>query len=299
MQKAIAQLSYEPDIHAGSLRRLGGATHTIGLLVGSVANPFSGLIHRAVEDVAIDRGVAVFASSLDEDPSRERGAVSAFLRRKVDGVILTRASESQAYLLPEVERGLPMVFVDRPAAGIDADSVVSDNVEGAAMATRHLIDRGHRRIAFLGYRADIWTVGQRYEGFRKEIANAGISTGSTDVLENLQDEATTSDAVVRLLRRPDPPTAIFSSQNLITIGVIRALRSLELQRRIALIGFDDVPMGDMLEPGISVVSQDPSAIGDAAARLLFARLDGDHSAPRQIVVPTRFIPRGSGEIPPS
>ncbi|MBK4349036.1 LacI family DNA-binding transcriptional regulator [Lacisediminihabitans changchengi] len=295
---AIAHLNYEPDIHAGSLRRRGGVTRTIGLLVGSVANPFAGSIHRAVEDRAIERGFAVFASSLDEDPSRERNAVSAFIRRRVDGVILTRASSSQAYLLPEIERGLPMVFVDRPAAGIDTDSVLSDNVEGAALATRHLIDRGHQRIAFLGDRADIWTAGQRREGFLREIGQAGISTRETAIVENLEDETTASEAVLALLRREQPPTAIFSSQNLITIGAIRALRVLELQRRVALVGFDDLPMADLLEPGISVVSQNPSGIGDAAARQLFARLDGDRGPIRKIVVPTQFIARGSGEILP-
>jgi LacI family transcriptional regulator len=297
--EAIAQLNYEPDIHAGSLRRRGGVTRTIGLLVGSVANPFAGSIHRAVEDRALERGFAVFTSSLDEDPSRERSAVSAFLRRRVDGVILTRASPSQAYLLPEVQRGLPMVFVDRPATGIETDAVLTDNIDGAALATRHLIDRGHRRIAFLGDRADIWTVGQRREGFLRELGVAGISTREVSIVENLEDELTAASAVRDLLRLDDPPTAIFSSQNLITIGAIRALRTLELQRRVALVGFDDLPMADLLEPGISVVSQNPSAIGDAAARQLFARLDGDDGPLRTTVIPTTFIARGSGEIPPA
>ncbi len=298
VEDAIARLNYEPDVHAGSLRRTGGLTRTIGLLVGSVANPFSGSIHRAVEDVATERGFAVFASSLDEDPSRERVAVSAFLQRRVDGLILTRIGPSQGYLLPEQQHGTPLVFVDRPAVGIDADTVVSDNVGGSALATRRLLDLGHRRIAFLGDRPDIWTMGQRRQGFLEELGRAGVSTNDAPVIDHLEDEVQTYRAATALLSGPHPPSAIFSSQNLITIGVIRALRDLGLQRRVALIGFDDVPMADLLEPGISVVAQDPEAIGAAAARHLFARLDGDEEPSHTTVIPTRFIERGSGEIAP-
>ena len=97
---AARSLDYQPDLHAGNLRRADGRTRTLGLLVGSVDNPFAGAVHRAVEDVALSRGVAVFASSLDDDPDREQEAVAAFLRRRVDGLILTTVSESQAYLAP-------------------------------------------------------------------------------------------------------------------------------------------------------------------------------------------------------
>jgi LacI family transcriptional regulator len=142
---AARTLDYQPDLHAGNLRRADGRTRTLGLLVGSVDNPFAGAVHRAVEDAALQHGVAVFASSLDDDPEREQEAVAAFLRRRVDGLILTTVSESQAYLAPELRRGTPVVFVDREPAGITSDAVVSDNAEGAALATRHLLERGHRR----------------------------------------------------------------------------------------------------------------------------------------------------------
>ena len=140
---AARTLDYQPDL----LRRADGRTRTLGLLVGSVDNPFAGAVHRAVEDAASEHGVAVFASSLDDDPDREQEAVSAFLRRRVDGLILTTVSESQAYLAPELRRGTPVVFVDREPAGITSDAVVSDNADGAALATRHLLERGHRRLA--------------------------------------------------------------------------------------------------------------------------------------------------------
>ena len=295
---AARTLDYQPDLHAGNLRRADGRTRTLGLLVGSVDNPFSGAVHRAVEDAALARGVSVFASSLDDDPDREQEAVQAFLRRRVDGLLLTTVTESQAYLAPELRRGTPVVFVDREPAGVASDTVVSDNRDGAALATRHLLEHGHRRLAYLGDRPDIRTAQERRRGFLDELGLAGVSTRDIPVIENLHDAESARLATLDLFERPEPPTAIFSAQNLVTIGVIHALRELGLHREIALVGFDDVPLGDLLEPGLTVVAQDPQQIGRLAAERIFARLDGDTAPPARTVVPTRLIERGSGEIPP-
>ncbi|MET0975469.1 MAG: LacI family DNA-binding transcriptional regulator [Leifsonia sp.] len=293
---AARTLDYQPDLHAGNLRRADGRTRTIGLLVGSVSNPFSGAVHRAVEEAAIERGVAVFASSLDDDPAREEQSVAAFLRRRVDGLILTTISPSQEYLSSEIRRGTPIVFVDREPAGVTADTVVSDNAAGAAMATRRLLENGHRRLAYLGDRADIQTARERRRGFLEELGRAGVATSSIPIVEGLHDEATAFSALDALLRSDDPPTAVFSAQNLVTIGAVRALRAHDLEHRVALIGFDDIPLADLLDPGVTVVAQDPQRIGQIAAERVFARLDGDHSAGERHIVPTRLIIRGSGEI---
>ncbi len=107
-----------------------------------------------------------------------------------------------------------------------------------------------------------------------------------------------AERVVReLLAAADPPTALLAGQNLITIGAIRALRRLGLQHRVAVVGFDDFPLADLLDPAVSVIAQDPTGLGQAAAELLFTRIDRDLTPPRQVVVPTRLVPRGSGEIP--
>jgi LacI family transcriptional regulator len=105
-------------------------------------------------------------------------------------------------------------------------------------------------------------------------------------------------AVLELLGSDEAPTALLTGQNLITIGAVRALQRLGLQRRVALLGFDDFPLADLLDPPVSVVAQDPALLGRTAAERLFARLDGDRTPPRNVVVPTRLIPRGSGEIRP-
>jgi LacI family transcriptional regulator len=295
---AIRALHYQHNIYAGSLKRTDRRTMTLGLIVGNVANPFSGALNRAVEDTVSSRGVAVLAVSLDDDPEREKMLVAALLRRRVDAIILTTATENQSYLLPEIAHGTPFVFVDREPVGVRADVVVSDNTEGAAAATRHLLERGHRRIAFLGDRPDIQTARARRQGFFEALGERGIPTDSVFSIDDVSDESKAEATVRALLERDDPPTAIFSSQNLITVGALRALHGLGVHRSVALIGFDDLALADLVEPAISVIAQNPSGIGHLAAERALARLDGDTTPFRKFVVPTRMIVRGSGEIPP-
>jgi LacI family transcriptional regulator len=298
VRDAAERLDYHPDLNAGNLRRTGRRTRTIGLVVGSVANPFSGAVHRGVEDTAVERGVAVFASSLDDDASREQRIVGEMLRRRVDALILTTVRKNQSRLVAEQNRGTALVFVDREPAGIDADVVVTNNAEAAAEATAHLIEVGHRHIAYLGDRRELWTAQERRRGFLEQLGAVGIPTSGVPVVEDLHTEDAAYAATLELLDGPNPPTGLFTSQNLVTIGTLRALRARGLHRRVAIVGFDDVPLGDMLEPGVTVVAQNPYDMGRVAARRAFARMDGDTGEPVRVVVPSVLIPRGSGEIPP-
>jgi len=298
VRAAAAQLNYHPNPHAGELRSKGKRHVTIGLLVSSVSNPFAAAVHRAIEDVARVHDAAVFASSLDDEPDRERAGVEAFLRRRLDALILTTVTPSQAYLIPEQNHGTHFVFVDRRPTGVEADAVVSDNAGGAALGVRHLLEHGHRRIAFLGDRHEITTAVQRRHGFFDELGRAGVPSGGVPVIGELHDETDARAAVLQLMRSPDAPTALFTSQNLITIGAIRALRELGLQHEVALVGFDDIPVADLIEPAVTVVAQDPEAIGTLAAERVFARLAGDETPAREYVLPTHLIVRGSGELPP-
>jgi LacI family transcriptional regulator len=189
-----------------------------------------------------------------------------------------------------------LVLVDRPAP--EADSVTVDNRAGTTRALRHLVAGGHRRVAFLGDLGSLWTAGERHAGYVEGLAAEGIALDPHLVVMDLRGVDAARDAAAGLLAAAEPPTALLTGQNLITIGAIHALQRLGLQRRVALVGFDDFPLADLLDPRVSVVAQDPTAIGRAAAELLFARLDGDHRPPRHVVVPTRLIARGSGELPP-
>ncbi len=295
---ASQRLDYRHNMTASSLRRSDGRSATIGLVLEDVANPFSSALQRSVEDIAVKRGVLVLAGSSDEDEERERRLVSAFASRRVDGLIIQPSSHDQSYLLAERKVGTALVFVDRPPAFIDADAVLTDNAAGVRRGISHLVEQGHRRIAYLGDLHSIATAAERHRGYVDELAARSIKIDERIVRLDVRGIEKAEATVIELMSDRHPPTAVFTGQNLITIGAFRALRRLGLHKRVALIGFDDILLADLLEPGITVIAQDPAAIGRVAAEVLFRRLDGDRSPSQHHIVLTRMVTRGSGEITP-
>ncbi|MFI5910049.1 LacI family DNA-binding transcriptional regulator [Dactylosporangium sp. NPDC051541] len=296
VRRAIEQLGYRPNMTASRLRRADGRTAAIAALLEDIANPFSSALHRALEDVARERGVLIFAGSVEEDPERERALVHEFARRQADGLVMVPAGDDQAYLTRELNPDTPVVFVDRPPVGLHADAVLADNEAGAASAVHHLVAHGHRDIAYLGDLRTIATARQRFTGYREALAEHGIRRTPAHVAHDLHTADEAEAAFLRMLDAPRPPTACFSAQNLVTLGAIRALRRRDRHTSVALVGFDDFPLADLLQPAVTVVAQDPYAMGRLAAELIFRRLDGEAWDPATHVVPTRLIPRGSGEI---
>lgn len=294
---AASALEYRPNLAARSLRRSDRRTRTIGLLLENAANPFSAALHRAVEDVASARGVAVLAGSVDEDPARERELVLALVSRRADGLIIVPSGDDQSYLATEQRSGVSIVFVDRRPQLLRADAVLSDNVMGARSAVEHLLAAGHRRIAFLGNLRRIATSNERFRGYAEALKEAGIPLDEELVRFDLHD-VRTAEATVASLLKGLAPTALFTTQNLVTEGALHALRSLGLSHHVALVGFDDISLSDLLDPPLTAVAQDPAQIGTTACQLLFERMDGDTSPPREHLIQTRLIIRGSGEIPP-
>lgn len=296
VERAIRRLGYQRNDMARQLRSKGQLTHTIGVLVDDLANPFFATLAKAVENAARLRKYVVLIGSSDDNLRREREVISAFCARRVDGLIVVPAAGSHRFLRDQMAAGTKVVCVDRPADGLAVDTVVVDNRNGADGAVRHLLERGHRRIAFLGDREDLWSVQERFEGFADALATEGLVPDPALIRHGLETRAAAAGAAAELTQLAEPPTAMFASNDLMTMGAVDGLHG--RAGSIALVGFDEFELADKLTPRVTVVAQDPAAIGATAAQLLFARIGGDTSPPRDVVLLTRLVARGSGEIAP-
>ena len=297
VRTAAATLRYKPNFGAIALRRRDGRSSQIALLLEDLSNPFSAVIYRTIEEVALGRGVTVLGGSFDEDPARERNLVATMVRHRVDGFILAPASHDHSYLIEEQQAGVPLVFIDRPPQGLRADCVMTDSRKGAKAAVHHLASFGHSRIAYLGDLSTIYTAQDRYHGYVDGLTELGIKTDSSLIYKDLRTIEAAERVTTSLLKLKDRPTAFFAGQNLLTIGAVRAIRAAGLQHEIALVGFDDFLMADMLDPGVTVVAQNVTDIATRAAEMLFRRIDGDLSGESTLEIATTLIVRGSGEIP--
>lgn len=298
VREAARVLGYRPNLTASSLRRSDRRSATIGVLFEDLSNPFDAALLRAVEDHARQVGVLVLAGSNEDDPTLQRELLASLAGRRVDGMVVMAVGGHQDALQRERERGTPMVLVDRPPTFGGTDSVTTTNRDSSREAVLQLADLGHRRIAFLGDRRTLWTSQQRYTGYLEGLAHAGIRLRDELVRTDLRGSDVAEAATAALLDTAEPPTGLLTAQNLVTVGAMRTLRARSLHHRVALIGFDDFPLADMLEPGVTVVRQDVPMLGRKAAELIFTRIGGDQSPPVHAVVPATLVRRGSGEIPP-
>jgi len=298
VKRAAKKLGYRHNFTAGSLRRLGGRTQTIGLLLEDISNPFSAALHRAIEDAARARGVEVLAGSMDENAQREEILINGFISRRVDGLIVVPSLSDHKYLTSERSTGTQFVFVDRPATNFKADTVMANNRDGVREAIASLISLGHQRIAFLGDAATIYTAQERYLGYKDALKSGKIPLDKSMVQLGFSTDVEVESLLVDLLSRPNRPTAIFTARNVITLAVIRTLRAKNLHHKVALIGFDELPLAELLDPAVSLVTQDVQAMGRIATELLFERLDGRKSPYEERVIPTTFTARASSQIRP-
>lgn len=298
VDEAVRRLGYRHNLAASNLRR-GQRTASIGVLVQDLSNGYCADVLRAIEDRARAAGVVVLAASTDEDDERERELVDAFIARRTDGLVLMPSGRDLSYLASERAQGLALVMVDRPAAGIETDSVLVNNDEASTDAVADLLARGHRRIAMLGDDPGIFTARERLAGYHRAFREAGVTPDPDLVAMGLRTEQDAYDALAGMLAADAPPTAVFAARNVICLGAVHCLRDRDLNQSVALVGFDEVSVADFVDPKISIVSQDTRTLGERAVEILLSRLDGDTGPVRTDIVPTVMVRRGSGEIAPA
>lgn len=267
VREAMRELNYVPNVLATTFRA--GRSSVIGVAVPDIVDPFFAGIARAVDDVARRHGLSTLVTSLGDDPSEEQETVEMLLGRKLSGLIIAPVGEDQSYLKRWLEH-TPIVCVDRAPTGLVAETLASNDEGGAWLATTHLIDHGHRRIAYLGDALERSTERARWAGWQRALRERGLSAGAELTVGGIGDAAAAAAALERLDVLDDPPTAFFSANARCTMALAPAMR----ERPRAMIGFGDFPLADLLHPSVTVIDQSPERLGTLAAERVLARAHG-------------------------
>ena len=288
---AIAKLNYVPNEVARSLRDQ--RTRQIGIIVPNLHDPFFAMCSHSISLVAKERAYSTVITTSDEDPATEFIEAKRMLRRHIEGLIIVPASGRSQLRDPEFEN-TPIVTLDRPLAGSPYDYIVAQNKRGAELGVQHLIEHRHRRIVCLGLSRQLWTMKERFDGYHAAMESAGLMPDAY-VLTESQTEMLQTIRV--LIGSKNPPTAFFCSNNLIMRNALHAFSTLNVKipDQVALVGFDDFEMADIIKPAITVVRQPVDVMGRIAAELLFSRL-ADVNRPnkaKRIVLPVELVVRDS------
>jgi LacI family transcriptional regulator len=292
VQGVMKELRYTPDLMARSLR--GGTDATIGLVVESIADPFFSELVAAVESATSENGKSVLVASTHGDAERECRVVTELLRRRVSGLLVVPTAGDHSWLAEAVS---PLVVVDRPAKGLDADVVGIDDKRAAFEAVSHLIAHGHRDIAYIGDFSQVATSAARLAGYRQALASRGLAVPERLVHADCPTPRSASAAVSSLLSGSHQPTALFSAATRCSLGVVPAMHHYR-RTDVALVGFGDFAMADALSPAVTVVDHSGSAVGRAAVARLSQRIRQPHLATDFVNVPVALVERGSGELRP-
>lgn len=290
---AVADLGYRPSHVARSLRAM--RSSIVGLIISDIQNPFFTALVRAVEDVANAHHHAVFLCNSDEDVDKEHFYIELMQREHVAGVLITPTRETGSHCRKLVEARIPVVVLDRRVSDVDVDAVVVDNVQGAFNVVSHLIEMGHRRIAAVMGSPAITTFRERTEGYVRALEAYGIPFRSELVGSDAPTEAAGCALTQQLLALSEPPTAIFAGNNMLTVGVLRAIRErkLNIPGDVALAAYDETPWASLMVPAITTVEQPTYELGQTAAELLLKRIKDNQGSRQKIVLSTKLNLRES------
>jgi LacI family transcriptional regulator len=295
VHRAIAKLNYSPNDVARALR--GSKAKTIGLIVPFLNDPFYANLTQSINAVASSHGYSVLIATSDECPQKELAEVQIMMRRSIEGLIVAPAAGGRSKLTSYSFGEIPLVTMDRLLKGARFASVAVENRAGSALGVRHLIEtHGHKNIAFVNVRGGVYTLGNRYDGYKKAMRDAGLSPGP-------QFECPTEEEMLSLLQEllsgADRPTAIFAGHGPAISKLMHVLAKLRVSvpKDIAIMGFDDSDMFDLLQPPLSVVRQPVGQLGRTSADMLFSLLKADKrtkaSAVTTTILPVELILRQS------
>jgi len=296
IRDAVAAVGYVADPLAQSLAR--GRSRMIGFVVGNVGNPFFGDIRRELENYALEHDHFVLITDSSGKLDRERALVEHLAGLKVAGLVLAPSGHGLDYV--DFVHGLkiPTVCFDQKVPGIERDFVGSDNYLAGAMLTEHLLQLGHRRIAFIAGPHHMHTASERLRGFTDTMASAGVEVRPNLVVDGQFTRSAGYEAAMRLLIQPERPTAILGANNAVALAALQAMQELGFNcpDDISLAMIDDVQWSNVITPRITMVVQDTLKLGGIIARRVLHRImspEGAADPPQDFVLTPRFVPGAS------
>ncbi len=294
--RAIEELRYRRDGIARSLRR--NSTGTIGLIVSDISNPFFADLVRGLEDAVYAHGEHgnLVLCNTDESVEKERRYLDVLIERRIAGLVMVPAGGNQAYLNELLAGGLPIVFADRWLEEVGADAVTVNNRAASREIVGILCGNGYRRIAVLKAQLRANAIEDRVLGYIDALKAARIARRPEYMVGSRSNVEDAARAGLHLLNLPTPPSAVFCTNNFMTLGLMQALaeRGLRCPEDVAVAGFDDFPWATSFQPRLTVVAQPGYALGQTAAALLFERMHkGFGGTPERRVLPTTILVRDS------
>ena len=279
VEAAVAAIGYTPHGAAQSLRS--GRSRLIGLVVPNIANPHFAAVAREVENVCLSAGYTTVVYSTGQDAERESQVLKMMRQQRVAGLIVipTRSDAAHgAALVNQIH--VPTVLLDMYVEGLPYDVIKTDNIEAGRLATEHLLDLGHRRIAIIVGIPGLATSDDRYGGYLKAYADRGLETDKSLMMRGEFDRDAAHEAALALLKRKDRPTAIVTISNMMTVGLLFAVRELGLRMpdEVSVVGIDDLDFAELLEPKPTAVTTPILAMARRSIQKLLAQLSGKQSA---------------------
>jgi LacI family transcriptional regulator len=296
VRQAIEALDYHPDAMARGLRT--GKTLFAGVVIPDITNPFFSDLVRGAEDAALRQQYSVIVCDTNEDPLQEQRHLTGLLSRRADGLLISCSKHTGSYDIV-LRRHLPVVFLEHLPNHISMPLVATGNCAGAAAATQHLIDLGHHRIAILARNPELLAHAERIEGFRRAMQQGGLPV--RDEYFRIGGAGETDGYVfgLEMLRLKRPPTAVFSANNKMLAGLLRAMNELDVlcPRQMSVVGFDDHIWLRAYRPPITTVSQQSYNVGHLAMDMLLTRLAEKPLDSDQVTLPCELIVRSSTAPP--
>ncbi len=296
IQRIASEAGYSASAVARSL--VTRKTFALGVVVTSIADPFNGEVVNGIEEVANRHGYSVILANSQADPAREVTVVRSFRERRVDGVLVASSRVGALYVPLLSELQIPIVLINNQHPSEFVHSVTIDNVQGAYDIAQHLIQLGHKKIAYLGDRFGLQSDAERFSGFEKAMKESGLPIGEGLVVHGDGKPQGAMRAARDLLSRPDPPTAIVCYNDMSALGVLQEAESMRLAvpGDLSVAGFDDIFFASLLKPPLTTVQQPKRQIGERAAELLLALLEGKE-AEKTVVIRGELVARGSTAEP--